>query len=61
MIYIDETMLAKIEKLLYSYIWPGNIHKKNKQPFIAPIEFGGLGMVDIRACNLAAKGSWIKQ
>ena len=40
MIYIDETIFAKIEKLLYSYIWPGNVHKIKKTTFIAPIEFG---------------------
>ena len=61
MIYIDETILAKIEKLLYSYIWPGNVHKIKKNTLIAPIELGGLGMIDIRACNLASKGAWIKR
>ena len=40
MIYIDETILEKIEKLLFSYIWPGNVHKIKKNTFIAPIELG---------------------
>ena len=39
--------------------WKCSQNKKNT--FIAPIELGGLGMIDIRACNLAAKGSWIKR
>ena len=36
-----------------------NVHKIKKGKIIAPIEIGSLGMIDIRACNLAAKGSWM--
>ena len=34
---------------------------KTKYMFVAPIELDGIGMSDIRACNVAAMGSWIKR
>ena len=61
MIYIEETIIKSIEKLLYNFVWANNVHKIKKSTIIAHIEMGGLGMIDIRACNLAAKGSWIRR
>ena len=61
MVYVGEKIINRIEKLLYSFIWNNNVHKIKKSTLIAPIEFGGLGMIDVRACNLTAKGTWIRR
>ena len=42
MIYIEETLLKRIEKLLYNFVWASNVHKIKKNTLIAPIEIGGL-------------------
>ena len=32
-----------------------------KNTLIVPIELGGLGMIDVRICNITAKGTWIRR
>ena len=61
MISIEDITIKRIEKILYSFIWPNNVHKIKKNTIISPIELGGLGMIDIKSCNLTAKGSWIRR
>ena len=61
MIYIEDKVIKRIEKRLYSFIWSKNVHKIKKNTLIAPIEAGGLGMIDIKSCNLAAKGTWVRR
>lgn len=59
MMYVEDKVIKRIEKMLYSFIWSKNVHKIKKNTLIAPIEAGGLGMIDMKSCNLAAKGTWV--
>ena len=61
MVYVEDKIISRIEKLLYSFIWNNNVHRIKKSTLIAPIEFGSLGMIDVRTCNLTAKGTWIRR
>ena len=61
MIHIEDITIKRIEKILYNLIWSNNVHKIKKNTIIAPVELGGLGMVDIKSCNLAAKGAWLRR
>ena len=60
MIYVEDAIIKRIEKLLYNFIWTNNVHKVKKSTIIAPIEDGGVGMIDLNLCNLAANGSWVR-
>ena len=61
MISIEDITIKRIEKILYSFILPNNVYKIKKNTIIAPIELGGLGMIDIKSCNLTAKVAWIRR
>ncbi len=61
MIYIPEIYLSQIDKLLFSYLWNNKPAKIRKSTIIAPIENGGLAMVDVFAVHTAAKCIWLKR
>ena len=61
MVYVEDKIISRIEKILYSFIWNNNVHRIKKSTLIAPVELGGLGMIDVRICNLTAKGTWIRR
>ena len=57
---------SKIWKLLLIYgkvdhYQNNNVHRIKKNTLIAPIELGGLGMIDVRICNITAKGTLIRR
>ena len=66
-IFIPDDYLKRIDALLSQYLWGKNKHGKNNKPkvkhttLIAPIDKGGLGMVDVYAVHTASKCSWIKR
>ena len=37
------------------------VNKIKTSTLIALIESGGIGMIDVKACNLTVKGSWVKR
>ena len=47
MIYIPENILQKIDKILFDFLWSSKPAKIKRSTIIAPIEEGGLGMVDV--------------
>ena len=61
MIYIPENILKKIDKLLFDFLWSSKPAKIKRTTIIAPIEEGGLGMVDVYNVHMASKISWIQR
>ena len=61
MIFVEDSIIKRIEKLFYNFIWTNNVHKVKKSTIIALIEDGGLGMIDLKSCYQAAKGSWVRR
>lgn len=60
-IYIPNDLLKKIDKLFLNFLWNNKTHKIKRETIIAPINQGGLAMVDIFVANRAAKVNWIKR
>ena len=61
MIYIPEQVLKKIDKILFDYLWNSKPAKIKRSTIIAPINEGGMGMIDIYYAHQASKISWIKR
>ena len=61
MVAVPEIILKNIEKILFRFLWNSKTSKVKKNTIIAPIEQGGLGMVDIFASHETAKCSWIRR
>ena len=47
MIVIPNTILKKIDKLLFDYLWDNKPAKIKQSTIIAPIKQGELGMIDV--------------
>ena len=61
MIYIPDNIIERIDKMLFNFLWDNKTAKIKKLTMIAPIEDGGLGMIDVHEVHRAAKCGWIKR
>ena len=61
MIYIPDTILKKLDKLLFNFLWDNKPAKIKRCTIIAPIEQGGLAMIDVYEVHAASKCGWIKR
>ena len=61
MIEIPETILNQIDKIFFDYLWDSKPSKIKRSTIIAPIEQGGLAMIDVHEIHTAAKCSWIRR
>ena len=61
MIYIPESTIERIDKMLFNFLWDNKTPKIKKLTTIAAIEDGGLGMIDVHEVHRAAKCGWIKR
>ena len=59
MIYIPTKYLDLIEKTIFNFLWNNKTSKIKKSTIIAPIENGGLNMVDVYTTHLTAKCRWV--
>ena len=59
MILIPKFIFKKIDSMLFAYLWDSKPHKIKRSSIIAPIDQGGLGMLDVDSIHIAAKCSWI--
>ena len=55
MLYVPEKIIKKIDQILLTFLWDNKPAKVKKSTIIAPIDQGGLNMVDLNAVNKAAK------
>ena len=61
MIVIPESTLKQLDKIFFDYLWDNKPAKIKRSTIIAPIEQGGLSMLDVYEVHAAAKCSWIKR
>ena len=61
MLYVPEKIIKKIDQILLTFLWDNKPAKVKKSTIIAPIDQGGLNMVDVNAVNKAAKIGWIRR
>ena len=61
MIYVPDKTLLEIDTVLFNFLWAGKPPKIKKSTIIAPVNEGGLGMIDIYAVHTASKCSWLKR
>ena len=61
MIYIPDKILQRIDNLLLDYLWNSKPAKIKRSTIIAPIDEGGMGMIDVYNIHHASKISWIKR
>ena len=59
-INVPDRIILEIDTILFNVVWAGKPPKLKTSTIIAPVNDGGLGMIDIYAVNMAAKGSWLK-
>ena len=61
MVTVTHAILKKVDEMFFAFLWNNKTHKIKRATIIAPIEHGGLGMIDIFAVNTASKISWIRK
>ena len=61
MIVIPDIILKKLDKMLFDYLWDNKPSKIKRSTVIAPIEQGGLAMIDVYEVHAAAKCGWIRR
>ena len=61
MIYVPYNILLKLDELLFKFLWNNKPPKVKRTTIIAPIEDGGLGMVDVFEVHSTAKCGWIRR
>ena len=61
MIYVPDNILSKLDELLFKFLWNNKPPKVKRNTIIAPIEDGGLGMVDVFEVHSTAKCGWIRR
>ena len=59
MIYIPPKILEQIDSILTQFLWNNKPAKVKKSTIIAPVEKGGLNMVDTFSVHTTAKCRWI--
>ena len=61
LIHIENRLLQHIDTILLQFLWSGKPAKVKRSTIIAPIEQGGLKMVDAFEVHNASKIGWIKR
>ena len=61
MLAVSQATLRKIDEMLFDFLWNGKPHKIKRNTIIAPVEHGGLGMIDVYSVHKAAKCSWVNR
>ena len=61
MIEVTDKILAFLEKIFFEFLWENKPSKIKRNTIIAPVEHGGLGMIDVYAVHTTAKCSWIRR
>ena len=61
MITIPELILKQLDKIFFDYLWDNKPAKIKRSTIIAPIELGGLAMIDVYAIHSVSKCSWIRR
>ena len=61
LIYVPVYILDQINEMFFKFLWRNKAPKIRKDTIVAPIELGGLKMVDVYSMHTAAKISWIKR
>lgn len=57
----SKTYISELNKILYNFIWDGKPDKIKRSVMIAPIDKGGLNMIDITIQDKSLKIAWIKR
>ena len=60
-IEVTDKILAFLEKIFFEFLWGNKPSKIKRNNIIAPVEHGGLGMIDVYAVHSTAKCSWIRR
>ena len=55
MIYIPENILQKNDKIRFDFLWNSKPAKIKRTTITAPIEDGGMGMMDVYNVHMASK------
>ena len=58
---INKTMLKKLEKILFSFLWDAKPDKVSRKVTYLPFKRGGLGMVDIYSFWASIRFSWFRR
>ena len=61
MIFVPDSLLKDIDNLLFNYVWGNKPAKIKRSKIIAPIEDGGLNMIDVFAVHATAKCGWLRR
>ena len=61
MIAIPESILKQLDKVFFDYLWESKPAKIKRSTITAPIELGGLAMLDVYKIHAASKCSWIRR
>ena len=61
MITIPDSILKQLDKIFFEYLWDNKPAKIKRNTIIAPINQGGLAMIDVYDIHSAAKCSWIRR
>ena len=61
MIPIEESLLKQIDKVFFDFLWNNKPAKIKRSTIIAPIDEGGLGMIDVYEVHATAKCSWLRR
>lgn len=59
MITIPDITSKQLDNIFFKYLWDNKPAKIKRSTIIAPVEQGGLAMIDINEIHAAAKCSWI--
>ncbi len=60
-IQISTTIMKRIDKMLFDFLWNKKTAKVKRKTIIGLIEDGGLKMVDVYAVHTSAKFSWLRR
>ena len=61
LLYVSENTLKHVDNMLFGFLWDKKPAKIKRDTIIAPIDEGGLGMIDVYAVHTTAKCSWISR
>lgn len=60
-VYTPKLLIKEIDTLLFKYLWDNKTPQINRNTIIAPIEEGGINMVDVFAVHTTAKCGWVRR
>ena len=61
MIPVTENILLDLDNILFDFLLNSKPATIKRNTVIAPVEYGGLGMIDIYAVHDTAKCTWIRR